>query len=358
MEDFVGEKTEKKWIDTISEKLKSYILCVFCSFCFAGFNIISKVSLDKGMSLYVLVAYAYVFGTVTTAILALLFERNNESKISLPICIQIFFLGLLGVLARIFYYAGLECTSSTFAGAMLNLIPSVTFILAILCRMEKLNLKEVSGQAKVGGTIVAFGGATVMTLYKGITVISGHNNHHPASSKQVLDGNLIKGSLFLLLQSFFYASSYVLQASTIKKYPAPIALTTLTCLSGIPIATSIAAILDHKPSSWKLSFDITLVAPIYCGIMVYGITTYINTVVMRTKGPVFVTAFFPLITVIVAIMGLLILNEALHLGGIIGAVLIIIGLYAMLWGQEYEKKRRILEPPICDEAIQVKSQKK
>ncbi|XP_065867335.1 WAT1-related protein At5g07050-like isoform X2 [Euphorbia lathyris] len=320
MEDFVGEKTEKKWIDTISEKLKSYILCVFCSFCFAGFNIISKVSLDKGMSLYVLVAYAYVFGTVTTAILALLFERNNESKISLPICIQIFFLGLLG--------------------------------------MEKLNLKEVSGQAKVGGTIVAFGGATVMTLYKGITVISGHNNHHPASSKQVLDGNLIKGSLFLLLQSFFYASSYVLQASTIKKYPAPIALTTLTCLSGIPIATSIAAILDHKPSSWKLSFDITLVAPIYCGIMVYGITTYINTVVMRTKGPVFVTAFFPLITVIVAIMGLLILNEALHLGGIIGAVLIIIGLYAMLWGQEYEKKRRILEPPICDEAIQVKSQKK
>ncbi|WCJ39105.1 nodulin MtN21 /EamA-like transporter family protein [Euphorbia peplus] len=357
MENFGAEEKENKWINTFLVKLKPYLLCVFCSFCFAGFNIISKVSLDKGMSLYVLVAYAYVFGTLTTAILALLFERNNESKISLSIWIQIFFLGLFGVLARIFYYAGLQCTSSTFAGAMLNLIPSVTFFLAILCRMEKVNLMEVSGQAKVGGTIIAFGGATFMTLYKGITVISFHNHRHQASSKHVLDGNLIKGSLFLLLQSFFYASTYVLQAWTIKMYPAPLTLTTFSCLFGIPIATIIAAILDHKSSSWKLSPNITLVAPIYCGIMVYGITTYINTQVIRTKGPVFVTAFFPLITVIVAIMGLLILHEAIHLGGIVGAVMIILGLYAMLWGQEYEKNRKILEPPICDQAIQIKSQK-
>ncbi|WCJ39102.1 nodulin MtN21 /EamA-like transporter family protein [Euphorbia peplus] len=298
------------------------------------------------MSVYVLVAYAYVIGTLTTAILALFFERKNQSKITLSICIQIFFLGLLGVLGRIFYYAGLQCTSSTFAGVMLNLVPCVTFIFAILCRMEKLNMLELSGQAKLGGTVVAFGGATVITLYKGIIVISGHNNHNQASSKQFSDGNLVKGSLFLLLQSFFVASSYVLQAWTIKIYPVPMTLTTLSGLAGIPIATIIAAILDHKPRSWKLSLDITLVAPIYCGIVVYGITTYINTQVIRTKGPVFVTAFFPLITVIVAIMGLLILHEALHLGGIIGAVMIIVGLYALLWGQEYEKKRKISETSI------------
>ncbi|WCJ39104.1 nodulin MtN21 /EamA-like transporter family protein [Euphorbia peplus] len=339
VQDFIAEETEKKWINTILVKLKPYLLCVFCSFGFAGFNIISKVSLNKGISVYVLVAYAYVFGTLTTAILALLFERKNQSKISLSVCIEIFFLGLLGVLGRIFFFAGLQCTSSTFAGVMLNLVPCMTFILAILCRMEKLNLLELSGQAKLGGTIVAFGGATVITLYKGIIVISGHNDHHQASSKHFLDGNLLKGSLFLLLQSFCKALSYVLQTWTIKKYPAPMTLTTLTGISGIPIAVIIAAILDHKPKSWKLSFNITLVAPIYCGIMVYGITTYINTQVIRTKGPVFVTAFFPLVTVIVAIMGLLILHEAVHLGGIIGAVMIILGLYAMLWGQEYEKKR-------------------
>ena len=57
------------------EEWKAYILCVFSNICFAGFNIVSKVSLNKGMSRYVLVVYGYAFGTLATAILVLLFER-------------------------------------------------------------------------------------------------------------------------------------------------------------------------------------------------------------------------------------------------------------------------------------------
>ncbi|KAJ0088829.1 hypothetical protein Patl1_33125 [Pistacia atlantica] len=51
------------------------------------------------------------------------------------------------------------------------------------------------------------------------------------------------------------------------------------------------------------------------------------------------TAFKPLATIISAIMGLLILGDALHLGGILGAILIVIGLYATLCGKEKEKDR-------------------
>lgn len=57
------------------EEWKPYILCVFSNICFAGFNIVSKVSLDKGMSRYVLVVYGHAFGTLATALLVLLFER-------------------------------------------------------------------------------------------------------------------------------------------------------------------------------------------------------------------------------------------------------------------------------------------
>ena len=55
--------------------LKPYMLSIFCSCCYAGLNIISKVSLDKGMSRYVLVVYAHAFATLATAVLAILFER-------------------------------------------------------------------------------------------------------------------------------------------------------------------------------------------------------------------------------------------------------------------------------------------
>ncbi|XP_058004077.1 WAT1-related protein At5g07050-like [Hevea brasiliensis] len=355
--EFVGEKNWKK---TIFGRLKPYLLCVFCSFCYAAFNIISMVCLDKGMSRYVLVAYGYVFGTVATAFLALLLERKIENKISLPACIDILLLGLLGTSGRIVFYAGMEYTSPAFASAMNNLVPSITFILAIFFRMEKLNLLKLSGQAKIAGTIIAFGGATLMTLYKGITVVSLHASHTHAASKILIYRNLIKGSLLLLFSDLLAAAFYIVQATAVKKYPAPMTLTTLSGLSGTIMAIIAAAVPDHRASSWRLSLNITLIAPLYIGIVIFGITTYIQTIVVRTNGPVFVTAFRPLITVIVAIMGPFILGEALHLGGIIGATMIILGLYVTLWGKEEEKQsssHQLETPVICDQEIEIRSQK-
>ncbi|ESR43040.1 hypothetical protein CICLE_v100134152mg, partial [Citrus x clementina] len=99
-----------------------YMLSIFCSCCYAGLNIISKVSLDKGMSRYVLVVYAHAFGTLATAVLAILFERKNKSKITKSILRDIFFLGILGAVpGRTLFFAGLEYTSTTFASAMANM---------------------------------------------------------------------------------------------------------------------------------------------------------------------------------------------------------------------------------------------
>lgn len=327
--------------------IKPYMLSIFCSCCYAGYNIVSKVSLDKGMSRYVLVVYAHAFGTLATAVLAILFERKNKSKITKSILRDIFFLGLLGaVLGRTLFFAGLEYTSTTFASAMANIIPSITFILAVVFRMERLVISKLSAQAKIAGTLVALGGAILSTLYKGIVVISPHRRHGnqtDGSSKVFLDGNWIKGSLMLFISYLSLAAFFIVQTWTIKKYPAPITLTSLSCLAGTLLAAIMTAILDHKPSSWRLSWNITLLAPIYSGIVVFGITVYAQTLVIRQKGPVFMTAFRPSSTVIVAIMGPLILGEELHLGEILGSILIVLGLYAILWAKEYENRRKSLE---------------
>ncbi|KAG7986849.1 hypothetical protein I3843_03G102900 [Carya illinoinensis] len=345
------------------EEFRQYMYCIFSNFCFAGYNIVSKISLDKGMSRYVLVAYGHAFGTLATALLAYLFERNNKSKLSVAILRNVFFLGLLGaVLGRTLFYAGLEYTSPAFASALGNLIPSITFILAVLCRMEKLDIYKRSSQVKMLGTIIAFGGATLMTLYKGHPVISFHSQHshqHTTGSKSVLlDKDLIKGSLMLMVSYISLSAFYILQTITIKMYPAPLTLTSLTCLSGTILSTIMTAILDHKASSWKLSWNITLLAPIYSGIVIFGITVYVQTLVIRKKGPVFMTTFRPLATIIVAIMGLLILGNALYMGSIIGATLIVLGLYATLWGKEKEKAdQKWFQQTITEEVIEIKEVK-
>lgn len=50
------------------------------------------------------------------------------------------------------------------------------------------------------------------------------------------------------------------------------------------------------------------------GVVCSGLAYYIQGIVMKVRGPVFVTAFNPLSMVIVAIMGSFILGEQLFLG--------------------------------------------
>jgi hypothetical protein len=52
--------------------------------------------------------------------------------------------------------------------------------------MEKLEISRRGSQAKILGTVVAFAGATLMTLYRGIAVISLHTR----SSHQHITGDL------------------------------------------------------------------------------------------------------------------------------------------------------------------------
>ena len=57
--------------------------------------------------------------------------------------------------------------------------------------MEKLDISQRGSQAKIFGTVVAFAGATLMTLYKGIVLISIHtqHSHQIVSSKASMDKN-------------------------------------------------------------------------------------------------------------------------------------------------------------------------
>ncbi|CAN1343864.1 WAT1-related protein At5g07050 [Linum perenne] len=301
------------------ETSKPYFAMIALQFGYAGMNIITKVSLNHGMSHYVLVVYRHAIATAVIAPFALLFERKGQPKITFSVFVQLFVLGLLGpVIDQNFYYAGLKYTSPTFSCAMSNMLPAMTFVMAVICRMEILDLKKVRCHAKLIGTAVTVAGAMLMTLYKGpIVHLIWSRNANQSSGSEASNANSdkdwLKGSILLILATLAWATLFVLQA----------------------IAVTLA--MEHNPSVWKIGFDMNLLAAAYAGIFASSLSYYVQGIVIRKKGPVFATAFSPLMMIVVAIMGSFILAEKIFLGGIIGSVLIVIGLYAVLWGKQKEK---------------------
>ncbi|KAK9122623.1 hypothetical protein Sjap_012225 [Stephania japonica] len=332
-------------------RFKPYIAMISLQFGYAGMNITTKVSLNRGMSHYVLVVYRHAFATIAIAPFAIILERNVRPKMTFAVFMQIFVLALLGpVFDQNFYYAGLKFTSPTFSCAMSNMLPAMTFVMAVLCRMEKIDMKKVRSQAKVVGTLVTVAGAMLMTLYKGPImefVWSKHAHAHQSGGEAnsgSFDKDWLKGSILLIIATLAWAALFILQAITLKRYPAHLSLTTLICFVGTLQSIAVTFVMEHSRNAWSIGFDMNLLAAAYAGIVSSSIAYYVQGLVMRKRGPVFVTAFSPLMMIIVAIMGSFILAEKIYLGGILGAVLIVAGLYSVLWGKykEYRIKMKQL----------------
>ncbi|KAF7819161.1 WAT1-related protein [Senna tora] len=337
---------------SLLERAKPYIAMISLQFGYAGMNIITKVSLNRGMSHYVLVVYRHAFATAAIAPFALLLERKVRPKLTFLMFMQIFVLGLLGpVIDQNLYYAGLKFTSPTYSCAISNMLPAMTFVMAFLCRMEKVDIRKVRCIAKVIGTVVTIAGAMLMTLYKGrvIDLFWTHYIHHPSNyspssnPSHSAEQDWVKGSILLIIATLAWASFFILQAITLRTYSAQLSLTTLVCFMGTLQSIAVTFVMEHKPSVWTIGWDMNLFAAAYAGIVSSGIAYYVQGIVMQKRGPVFVTAFSPLMMIIVAIMGSFILAEKIYLGGVIGSVLIVVGLYSVLWGKYKEHKEKEAE---------------
>ncbi|XP_024634289.1 WAT1-related protein At5g07050 isoform X2 [Medicago truncatula] len=305
------------------ENSKPYIAMILLQFGYAGMIIISKLSLNGGMSHYVLVVYRHAFATVAIAPFAIIFERKSQPKITFPIFIQIFLLALLGpVIDQNLYYAGLKLTSPTFSCAMTNILPAMTFAMAVLCRMETVNMKKLRCQAKVIGTILTVAGAMLMTLYKGPIVElfwTGHIFHSKSNATNITrsssKNNWFLGSILLIISTIAWASLFVLQAKAIETYKNhQLTLTSLICFFGTILSFVTTLIMEHNASVWTIGWDMNLFAAAYAGIVASSISYYIQGLVIKNKGPVFASSFSPLMMIIVAIMGSFILAEQIFLG--------------------------------------------
>ncbi|XP_015162560.1 WAT1-related protein At2g39510-like [Solanum tuberosum] len=149
------------------------------------------------------------------------------------------------------------------------------------------------------------------------------------------------GALFIAAGCICWACFYNLQAITLKTYPATLSLTCLICWAGALQGTVLTLVVEKGNTSiWAIQWDTTFLSYVYTGMVTSGVGYYVSGLIMKEKGPVFVTAFNPLNMVIVAILGSFILSEELNLGRVLGGAIIVIGLYLVIWGIWIEERSK------------------
>ncbi|KAL5780578.1 hypothetical protein ACOSQ2_011315 [Xanthoceras sorbifolium] len=349
MADPAGSASSSRMWCSVPEKLQLHLAMLALQFGYAGFHVVSRAALNMGISKLVFPVYRNIIALLMLLPFAYFLEKKERPAMTLNFLLQFFLLAMVGITANQgFYLLGLENTSPTFASAIQNSVPAITFLMAALLRIEKVRINRKDGIAKMLGTVFCVAGASVITLYKGPTIYSPAPPLKQPTQLLVSLGdangkNWTLGCIYLIGHCLSWSAWLVLQAPVLKKYPARLSVTSYTCFFGLIQFLIIAAIFERDTQAWVFHNGGEVFTILYAGVVASGIAFAVQIWCIDRGGPVFVAVYQPVQTLVVAIMASFALGEEFYLGGIIGAVLIIVGLYLVLWGKSEEKKFAIQE---------------
>ncbi|XP_074273361.1 protein WALLS ARE THIN 1-like [Silene latifolia] len=334
---------QRMWC-SIPEKLQLHGAMLALQFGYAGFHVVSRAALNMGISKLVYPVYRNIIALLLLLPFAYFLEKKERPAINISFLVQFFLLALVGITANQgFYLLGLDNTSPTFASAVQNSVPALTFLMAAILRIEKVRLDRKDGIAKVLGTAFCVTGATVITLYRGPVIYSPATTLQDSAPMLVSLGDASPkswalGCVYLIGHCLSWSGWLVLQAPVLKKYPARLSVTSYTCFFGLIQFLIIAAFFEREIDAWKFHSGAEVFTIMYAGVVASGIAFAVQIWCIDRGGPVFVAVYQPVQTLVVAIMASIALGEEFYLGGIIGAALIIAGLYLVLWGKNEESK--------------------
>ncbi|XP_057435007.1 protein WALLS ARE THIN 1-like [Lotus japonicus] len=354
MADSAGSASSGRMWCSVPERLQLHGAMLALQFGYAGFHVVSRAALNMGISKLVFPVYRNIIALLLLLPFAYFLEKKERPAITLNFLFQFFLLALVGITANQgFYLLGLDNTSPTFASAIQNSVPAITFLMAAILRIEQVRLNRKDGIAKVAGTVFCVIGASVITLYKGPTIYSPvpplNSIITPHPQTQLLGSvslslgdangkNWTLGCLYLIGHCLSWSGWLVLQAPILKKYPARLSVTSYTCFFGLIQFLVIALIVERDAQAWIFHSGGEVFTILYAGVVASGIAFAVQIWCIDRGGPVFVAVYQPVQTLVVAIMASLALGEEFYLGGIIGAILIVVGLYLVLWGKNAERK--------------------
>ncbi|XP_034686479.1 WAT1-related protein At5g07050-like [Vitis riparia] len=329
-------------LSSIYRRFKPHLLMALAQFGYTFLYFITEASFNHGMNPHVYITYRHIVGGLVTFPFAYFLERKVRPKLTLALFVELFILSLLGVgLSLNMYFASLRYTSPTFIASVVNTIASLTFIIAVVLRMEVLDLRSPRGIAKVLGTLVSLAGVMTMTLYKGPIMKSLWDPLIHIQGNTTIHENWLKGSILTVASCVTWSIWYIMQAITLKRYPAQLSLTTWMSFIGAAQSAVFSVCVEHSRAAWTIGFNIDLWSTVYAGVVCSGLIIFVQLWCTEEKGPVFVTMFNPLSTILVAVLAYFVLGEKLYMGSILGGAIVIVGLYLLLWGKEGDQEAQV-----------------
>ncbi|KAM3196675.1 hypothetical protein ACQJBY_072401 [Aegilops geniculata] len=330
----------EQWMPTAAMVATNVVIAVMTA--------LLKQALNQGMNRLVLITFRQMLATVFLGPIAYFKERKTRPKITAEIFAYLFLSGILGpVLLQYTLFVGLEYTTATFAATFGNLLPVVTFLISLAFGYEALEVRSKSGSAKISGTLLSLTGAMMLTFYKGASLTHNHLHHLPASAAAAAGGveeqhrsavRWVLGSASMLANVVGFAGWLLLQRRLTRLYPAVYSATALMSLLSFAQAAALALSTQWGAglAAWRLRGTVEIAAVVYCGVVASGVGYLLLTYCVERRGPVFTAAFSPLAQMFVAGIDLCVLHEPLYLGSVLGSVLVILGLYLVLWGKREE----------------------
>ncbi|KAI3930284.1 hypothetical protein MKW92_033861 [Papaver armeniacum] len=315
-----------------------------------GMTIAYKLAINDEMNLRILIAYRSIFATIFIVPIACFVERGARPKLTWTILFQSFLCALFGFsLSQNMYIESMDMTSATFPAAMTNLIPAITFTMAVIFRLEKLRFRSLEGRLKVGGTALGIGGAMFLTFYRGLELPLWYSNvlhieHHIKHATGIKP----LGEILSVGSRVSYSIWLIIQTKLSQSYSCYYSSTALIVSMAAIQSTGFALCTVRDWSQWKLGWNVRLFSVIYSGVVASGVMMTLIAWCVKVRGPLFASVFSPFGLVLVALTGSVLLNEKLHLGWVIGGVLIAIGLYFVLWGKARELKRLARLMPVTN----------
>ncbi|XP_017415741.1 WAT1-related protein At1g68170 isoform X2 [Vigna angularis] len=325
--------------------VKAVLLMILLQTLYAVVNIMLKIVADDGMSLSILVAYRFIFATAFIVPLALIVERKHLQDVTGQVAFQGFLCGLFGgSLLQGLYVKSLALTSAVYVSAMLNLVPGVTYLMSISLGLEKANLGTAGGMAKLVGTLTGIGGAMIITFYKGrkLCLWSSHIGflHHAPSPDGAPTGSLLWGCILAFGAALSYSVWLIIQTKMSEKFPWHYSIAAMTSSTASIQSVSFVLFTERDWSKWKIGWNFRLVTAVSAGILASGVCYTLLAWCVRRKGPLFASAFSPLMVVIVTLLEPLILDECPNIGSVTGSVVVVGGLYLLLWGKSKETQMK------------------
>ncbi|MBA0824606.1 hypothetical protein Goarm_021262 [Gossypium armourianum] len=179
--------------------------------------------------------------------------------------------------------------------------------------------------AKLMGILSCLAGALTLAFFKGphfklfcLHHLFQHHHDQTLATTPTSSGlTWIKGSFLMLLSNILWGLWLVLQGPVLKTYPSKLLFTALQCFLSTIQSFAIAIAL---------------------GIVVTGVTYYLQAWVIEKKGPVLLAMSTPLNLIFTMLCSAFFLCQFISLGSVVGGVLLICGLYSVLWGKTKEQK--------------------